>query len=62
MNTPTGVDTFIFLNGVLQYGGNGTTNNSVYAGDTPANGDIKFDYPRGVRSGDVIIALQLSNS
>lgn len=62
MNTPSGVDTFIFLNGVLQYGGNGTTNNSVYAGDTPANGDIKFDYPRGVRSGDVIIALQLSST
>lgn len=59
MNTPSGVDTFIFLNGRLQYGGNGTTNNDVYAGDTPANGDIKFDHPDPILNGDVIIALQL---
>jgi len=59
MNTPSGVDTFVFLNGRLQYGGNGTTQNDVYAGDTPASGDIKFDHPGGVKTGDIIIALQL---
>lgn len=60
MNTPGTVDTFLFLNGRLLYGGNGTTNNDVYAGTTPANGDIKFDFPAGVRTGDVVIALQIS--
>lgn len=57
MNTPSGVDTVIMLNGRMLYGGNGTTNNDVYAGDTPANGDIKVDFPKGVKSGDVFIAL-----
>jgi len=60
MNTPSGVDTFIFLNGRLLYGGNGSTNNDVYAGTTPASGDIKFDFPGGVKNGDVIIAVQLA--
>lgn len=60
MNTPSGVDTLIFLNGRLLYGGNGVTNNDVYAGDTPANGDLKFDFPGGVKTGDVIIAIQLA--
>lgn len=60
MNTPSGVDTLIFLNGRLLYGGNGTTNNDVYAGTTPASGDIKFDFPGGVKTGDVIIAIRLA--
>ncbi len=60
MNTPSGVDTFVFLNGRLLYGGNATTNNDVYAGTTPASGDIKVDFPGGVKSGDVFIAIQLS--
>ena len=60
MNTPSGVDTIIFFNGQLMYGGNVTTQNDVYAGDTPANGDIKVDHPRGVRTGDILIAIQLT--
>lgn len=56
-NTPTGVDTFIFLNGRLLYGGNGTTNNDVYAGTTPADGDLKFDFADGVKTGDVLFAV-----
>jgi hypothetical protein len=60
MNTPSGVDTLIFLNGRLQYGGSAANNNDVYVGDTPTAGDIKFDHPPGVFSGDVIIAVQLS--
>ena len=60
MNTPSGVDTLIFLNGRLQYGGSTGTNNDVYEGDSPASGDIKFDHPQGVFTGDVIIAVQLA--
>lgn len=59
MNTPSGVDTFLFHNGRLQYGGNGTTQNDFYEGDAPASGDIKFDHPGGVKTGDIMIALQL---
>lgn len=60
MNTPSGVDTLVFLNGRLLYGGSAVTNNDVYEGDTPANGDIKVDFPGGVRTGDVFIAVQLA--
>ena len=58
-NTPANVDAFVFLNGRLLLGGNGTTNNDVYAGDTPANGDLKFDFPKGIKTGDVIITIGL---
>lgn len=58
MNTPSGVDTFIFFNGRLLYGGNGTTNNDVYPGTTPGNGDLKFAF--NTKNGDVIITLQLA--
>lgn len=60
MNTPSGVDTFVFLNGRLQWGGNGTTKNDVYAGDVPGNGDLKFDHTGPILNGDVIITLQLT--
>lgn len=56
MNTPASVEQLIFLNGRLLYGGNGTTKNDVYAGTTPANGDIMVDFPKGIKSGDVIIS------
>lgn len=59
MNTPANVDTFLFLNGRLLYGGNVTTKNDVYPGTTPANGDLKVDFPKGVKSGDVIISIAL---
>lgn len=60
MNTPSGVDTIVFLNGRLLYGGNDTTQNDAYAGTDPSAGDIKVDFPRGVKSGDVFIAIQFS--
>jgi len=54
-------DTFLFLNGVLQLGGtDGGTTHAVAEGDTPASGDVKFYYPRGVKSGDVVMAIQLT--
>lgn len=59
MNTPANTDTYLFLNGRLLHGGNGTTNNDVYAGTTPANGDIMVDFPKGIKSGDVIISIAL---
>jgi hypothetical protein len=57
MNTPATVEQLVFLNGELMQGGNGTTKNDVYAGTTPASGDIMFDFPRGVKAGDVIISV-----
>jgi len=56
------VDTMLFLNGRLLHGGNGTTNNDVYIGDTPANGDLKVDFPKGVKAGDVFIAVSWKSS
>jgi len=57
METLATVDTLIFLNGSLLNGGNGTTNNDVYVGDTAANGDLKFDFSKGVKTGDVLLAV-----
>lgn len=57
MNTPASVDTLIILNGRVLFGGNGTTNNDVYVGTTPANGDLKYDFPKGVKAGDWVMAL-----
>jgi hypothetical protein len=62
MNTPAGVDTFLFWNGVLKFGGNGTTQNDWYAGTTPASGDVKVDHPGGARNGDVLITLQIATT
>jgi hypothetical protein len=59
LNTPSGVDTLLFLNGRILFGGNVTTKNDVYVGDTAGDGDIKTDLPGGIHTGDVIIALQL---
>jgi hypothetical protein len=58
-NTPANTDLFLFLNGRLLFGGNGTTKNDVYAGDTPASGDIKVDFSKGIKTGDVILSIGL---
>jgi hypothetical protein len=47
----------LFLNGRLLHGGNGTTKNDIYAGTTPASGDAKVDFPKGIKSGDVLISV-----
>jgi len=60
MNTPGTVEQLVFLNGRLLYGGNGTTKNDVYAGTTPASGDIMVDFAKGVKTGDVIISVVLA--
>jgi len=59
MNTPANVDTFVFLNGRLLYGGNVTVKNDVYVGTTASAGDLKVDFPKGVKSGDVLISIAL---
>jgi hypothetical protein len=58
-NSPAVPNAFVFLNGRLLLGGNGTTKNDVYAGTTPASGDIKVDFPKGIKSGDVLISIGL---
>jgi hypothetical protein len=60
MNTPSGVDAFIFLNGRLLKGGNVTTQNDIYVGDTAADGDVKVDFPKGIKTGDVLITIGLA--
>lgn len=60
MNTPANTKQIVFLNGRLLYGGNGTTKNDVYAGTTPASGDIMVDFAKGIKTGDVIISAVLA--
>jgi hypothetical protein len=60
MNTVGTVKQFVWLNGRLLFGGNGTTQNDCYAGDTPASGDLKVDLPGGIHIGDVIISIVLA--
>lgn len=62
MNTPAGVDTIIVYNGAILFGGNGTTNNDVYVGTTAANGDLKYDFSKGVKNGDTVIAISWNAS
>ncbi|MFA5387357.1 MAG: hypothetical protein WC322_03085 [Candidatus Paceibacterota bacterium] len=50
-------DTLLFLNGVLLRGGTAVTNNDVYKGTTPANGDLMYDFTKGVKTGDQITAI-----
>jgi hypothetical protein len=51
------VDTVFFLNGRMLWGGTAATKNDFYPGTTPANGDVKYSFPKGVKAGDVIIAV-----
>jgi len=60
MTSPSTVEQLVFLNGRLLHGGSVTTKNDVYVGDTPGSGDIKVDFPKGVKSGDVIISAVLA--
>jgi len=54
------VEQFVFLNGRLLVGGNVTTKNDVYVGDTAANGDVKVDFAKGIKQNDVIISIVLA--
>lgn len=59
MNSISTVTQLVFLNGRLLQGGNGTTKNDCYVGTTAADGDLKVDFAKGVKSGDVIISAVL---
>ena len=50
-------NTILFLNGVMLRGGTAVTNNDVYIGTTPANGDLKYDFTKGIKAGDQITAI-----
>lgn len=60
MNTPANTEQFVFLNGRLLFGGNVSVKNDVYVGDTPASGDIKVDFAKGIKTGDVILSIVLA--
>lgn len=57
--SPGTPDLFLFLNGRLIRGASGTGIGDWYAGDTPASGDIKVDFPKGIKTGDLIITIGL---
>jgi len=50
----------VFLNGRLLRGGAATGTGDVYPGTTPASGDVKFDFPKGIKTGDIILSLGFS--
>lgn len=58
-NTPATCDLFLFLNGRLMFGGNVTTKNDVYVGTSAAAGDVKVDFTKGIKAGDVILSIGL---
>jgi hypothetical protein len=60
-NTVGTCNAFVFLNGRLLFGGNGTTKNDIYAGTTPASGDVMVDFPGGIRTGDVLLTIALKS-
>jgi hypothetical protein len=63
MGSPSTVEQLIFLNGELMHGGlSSGAKNDVYNGSTPASGDIMFDFPRGVKAGDVIISVSFARA
>lgn len=52
-------DLFLFHNGRLLRGAAATGTGDWYAGTTPASGDIKVDFPKGVKVGDVFLTITL---
>lgn len=57
--SPGTPDIFLFLNGRLVRGAAASGTGDWYPGDTPASGDIKVDFPKGIKSGDVILTIAL---
>lgn len=52
---------FVFLNGRLLRGAAGSGTGDVYPGDTPASGDLKHDFPKPFKNGDVLISMGFSS-
>lgn len=57
--SPGTPDLLLFLNGRLMRGASGTGIGDWYAGTTPASGDIKVDFPKGIKTGDLILSVGL---
>jgi hypothetical protein len=53
----TTADMFVFLNGRLLRGAAAAGTGDVYPGSTPSNGDVMFDFPKGIKAGDVVISV-----
>lgn len=54
-------DLFLFLQGRLLDGADAIDEGDAYPGDTPASGDLKFSFPKGVKSGYVLLSIGLGN-
>jgi len=58
--SPGTPDLFLFLNGRLIRGAAATGTGDWYPGDTPASGDVKVDFPKGVKTNDVFLTIALA--
>jgi hypothetical protein len=58
--SPGTPDLFLFLNGRLIRGAAATGTGDWYPGTTPASGDIKVDFPKGIKTNDVILTIALA--
>lgn len=62
MGTPASPGTpnlFLILNGRVIYGASATAIGDWFPGDAPAAGDIKVDYPKGIKANDLILTVAL---
>ena len=59
INWSSSPNTFLFLQGRIIEGGPSIDTADVYPGTTPANGDLKFSYPGGVKSGWKLLTISL---
>lgn len=53
----TTADMFVFLNGRLLRGAAAAGTGDVYPGTTPGSGDLMFDFPKGIKTGDVVLSV-----
>lgn len=55
--TPGTPDLFIFLNGRILRGAAAAGTGGWFPGTTPGNGDFKNDFPKGLKTGDILITI-----
>lgn len=58
--TPGPATIFLFLQGRLLDGAGAVDEGDVYPGTTPANGDVKFSFPGGVKTGWILHSIGLA--
>lgn len=62
MGTPASPGTanlFLLLNGRVIRGASATTIGDWFPGDAPASGDVKVDFPKGIKTNDLILTIAL---